>query len=195
MRCIRTNPNFTIQREPSRIRYFMGDRIWSLDKATLTLDTESGDTYDHAYLQANGILAVEPDDFFSPNFMISKDFGHNWSNPLRGTKTDSELERRSYVGNKGHLLMLSRSQVRSGVAYYYDDAKVQYSDNLAQSWNIVGEIPGDCQDLLHEISNDDAVYLYCQEGDLMLSRDFGQNWEPVYQYQQPDLNEPRGLRT
>ena len=132
--------------------------------------------------QANGLQLTAKSSTWSGSgpLLVSKNAGKSWEKVSNSDVTPTF--NRPYLFNDGGILLVQRMDkiklFRS--IKEYQKVKVKLSKDKGTTFNQIGELPKGCYTIAHNISNDEHLYVWCDNGEIFTSTDRGDNWSGVH---------------
>lgn len=150
------------------ISYAPSNQIWNV-KATdedLLVYTENNHV----------VIAAEPSSWSGiTDTKYSTDGGASWHQ----TKVK---ESNLYLDSDGALYYVADGYTLNLLlgSSILEQVPVHKSTDKGRSWSIIGNLPTLCDQFLSNQSSDQAFWVLCSNGDVMLSKDKGKNWETSF---------------
>jgi hypothetical protein len=170
--------------EPDGLRIAVGRQRYFYRFEDSSLQQQPGGPYlASVHAQPNGVLLANSGKDLA--VLYSVDGGREWKDFRRPTGAgDLNLDATNaaiYVTAAHELsliaprivLMNHRNTVTGAQKYF----QVGLEPTRALGWKPIAPMPTDCDLLLSTISTDAALYVYCHDQRVMLSRDLGQSWQ------------------
>ncbi len=164
---------FKLRGEDSGLVYFIADDFYRLQIPSNTFKALRKKLPGPMLQQGNLVLRAAR--------KVSYDNAQEWENPIRATRVSDALERKAFAYTTRQLLKAVPLTESRSAEQQVIGAEFFNSRNFARHWDLRSSLENDCRQILHAVSTDQELHVYCSNGWIRTSRDHANTWQVTYQ--------------